>query len=128
LKPKPSELLSANIKPTLYKALIRSITTYASPAWEFTANTHLLKLQRLQNKVLRTTGNFPRRTPVRELHKAFNIPYIYDYIIKLCRQEAEFIQNHDNVNVRHIGQGEARHRKHKRLKLGGGQAYGRSRV
>jgi hypothetical protein len=34
--------------------------TYASPTWEFAANTHLLKLQRLQNKVLCTTGNFPR--------------------------------------------------------------------
>jgi hypothetical protein len=53
--------------------------TYASPAWEFAANTHLLKLQRLQNKVLLTIGNFPRCIPVRELHKAFNIPYIYDY-------------------------------------------------
>jgi hypothetical protein len=83
-----SEHLSANIKLTLYKALIRSIMTYASPAWEFAANTHLLKLQCLQNKVLRTIGNFPRRTPVRELHKAFNIPYIYDYITKLCRQQA----------------------------------------
>jgi hypothetical protein len=71
-----SEHLSANIKLTLYKALIRSIKTYASPAWEFAANTHLLKLQRLQNKVLLTIGNFPRRTPVQELHKAFNIPYI----------------------------------------------------
>jgi hypothetical protein len=46
-----------------------------------------LKLQRLQNKVLRTIGNFPRRTPVRELHKAFNIPFIYDYITKLCRKK-----------------------------------------
>jgi hypothetical protein len=53
--------------------------TYACPAWEFAANTHLLKLQRLQNKVLRTIGNFPRHTPVCELHKAFNIKYIYDY-------------------------------------------------
>jgi hypothetical protein len=52
--------------------------TYAFPAWEFAANNHLLKLQRLQNKVLSTIGNFPRHTPVRELHKAFNIPYIYD--------------------------------------------------
>jgi hypothetical protein len=60
--------------------------TYASPAWEFAANTHLLKLQRLQNKVLGTIGNFPRRTPFRELHKAFNIPYIYDYVTTLCRQ------------------------------------------
>jgi hypothetical protein len=31
-----------------------------------------------------------------------------------------------NPNVRNIGQGEAQHRKYKRLKLGGGQAYDRS--
>jgi hypothetical protein len=51
----------------------------------------LLKSQRLQNKVLRTIGNFPRRTPVRELHVAFNILYVYDCITKLCRQQAEVI-------------------------------------
>jgi hypothetical protein len=62
---------------------------------------NLLKLQHLQDKVLRTIGNFPRRTQVRELHKAFNIPYIYIYIRKLCRQQAE---NHGNANVRNIGQ------------------------
>jgi hypothetical protein len=38
----------------------------------------------------------------------------------------EVIQNHDNENVRNIGQGEARYRKYKMLKLGGGQAYDRS--
>jgi hypothetical protein len=42
--------------------------TYASPDWEFAADIHLMKLQRLQNKVLRTIGNYPRRTPVRDLH------------------------------------------------------------
>jgi hypothetical protein len=42
-----------------------------------------------------------------------------DYFILL----SEVIQNHENVNVRNIGQGEAWHRKYKRLKLGGGQAY-----
>jgi hypothetical protein len=41
-------------------------------------------------------------------------------------QQAEVIQNHENENVRKIGQGEPRHRKYKRLKLGGGQAYYRS--
>jgi hypothetical protein len=57
---------------------------------------------------------------------AFKIPYVYDYITKLCRQQREVIQNHDNEIVRNIGQGEARHRKYKMLKLGGGQAYDRS--
>jgi hypothetical protein len=121
-----SERLSASIKLTIHKALIRSVMTYASPAWEFVRDTHILKLQYLQNKVLHTIGNFPRRTPVRELHTAFNIPYMYDFITKLCRQQAEVILNHDNENVRNIGQGEARHRKYKRLQLGGGQAYDRS--
>jgi hypothetical protein len=57
---------------------------------------------------------------------AFNIPYLYDYVTKLCRTEAEVILNRRNPNVYGIGQGEARHRKYKRLKLGGGQAYERS--
>jgi hypothetical protein len=52
----------------------------------------LSKLQGLQNKVLRTIGNFPRCTPIRDLHTAFNLPYVYDYITKLCRQQAEVIQ------------------------------------
>jgi hypothetical protein len=70
--------------------------TYACPASEFAAVNHLLKLQRLQNNVLRTIGNFPMRTPVRDLHMTFKLPY--------------------------IGQGEPSHRKYKRLELGGDQA------
>jgi hypothetical protein len=48
---------------------------------------------------------------------------VYHHITKLCRQQAEVIQNHENEHVPSIRQGEARHRKYKRLKLGGGQAY-----
>jgi hypothetical protein len=81
--------------------------TYTCPAWEFAADTYLLKFQRLQKIVLRATGNFPRRTPVRQLRVAFKIPYVYDFITKLCRKQAEVIQNHVNPNVRNIGQGEA---------------------
>jgi hypothetical protein len=54
------------------------------------------------------------------MHKVFHIPYVYDYITKSCRQQAEVIQNHENETVRYIGQGEALHRKYERLKLGGG--------
>jgi hypothetical protein len=44
---------------------------------------------------------------VQIIPKAFHIPYVYDYITKSCRQQAEVIQNHENENVRYIGQGEA---------------------
>jgi hypothetical protein len=52
------------------------------------------------------------------MHEAFQIPYVYDYITKSCRQQAEVTQNHENENVRYMG-----HRKYKRLKLGGGHVY-----
>jgi hypothetical protein len=82
----------------------------------------------MQNKILRTTGNFQKCTPARDLHIAFNLLYVYDYThkTKLCRRQAEVIQNHENEHVRSIGQGEARHRKYRRLKLGSSQAYDRS--
>jgi hypothetical protein len=48
---------------------------------------------------------------------------VYDYITKSFRQQAEVIQNHENENVRYIGQGKAQHRKYKRLKLGGSHVF-----
>jgi hypothetical protein len=61
--------------------------TYACPTWEFAADTHLMRLQRLQNRVLRAIGNLDRRTPVRDLHLAFKIRYVHDYITELCRRQ-----------------------------------------
>jgi hypothetical protein len=107
-----TESLRSNIKRNLHKALIRSVITYACPALKLAADTYLLKLQRLQNKVLRTIAHFPSCTKVRGLHTAFNLPYLYHYTTKLCRQRAEVIQNHENEYVRCTGKGEVRHRRY----------------
>jgi hypothetical protein len=52
--------------------------TYACPTWEYAADAHHLKFQRLQNRALLATGDLDRCTPVRELYVAFKIPYVYD--------------------------------------------------
>jgi hypothetical protein len=59
-----SDRLSTGSKLTFHEALIRSIMTYACPAWEFAAyiHTYLMKFQRLQNKVIRNTGKFLRNS------------------------------------------------------------------
>ncbi|KAJ4426224.1 hypothetical protein ANN_27035 [Periplaneta americana] len=44
---------------TMYKALIRSVITYAAPAWEFAAVSHLRKLQVVQNQVIRLITHLP---------------------------------------------------------------------
>jgi hypothetical protein len=53
-----SRRLSSNIELTLYKALIRSVITYACPTLEYAAGAHLLKMHRLQNTVLCAIGIF----------------------------------------------------------------------
>jgi hypothetical protein len=117
-----SELLSTNIKVTYQKGLVRSVL----PHQRIRTDTYVLKWQRRQNDVLRITGNFARCVSAHDLHMAIVLPHIYDYITKLCRQQAEVIRNHDNEHVCTIGQSEARHRKYKRLELVGDQVDDRS--
>jgi hypothetical protein len=46
---------------------------YACPTWEYAEGAHSVKLQRVQNWVLRAIRNSDKRTPVRELHMTFRI-------------------------------------------------------
>jgi hypothetical protein len=87
-----------------------------------------LKIAVPAKKVFHVFGYFARCISVHDFHMALNIPHVYNYITKLCRQQAEVIQNHDNEHICTIGQGKARHRKYKRLELGGGKVYDRSRA
>jgi hypothetical protein len=90
------ERLSVGAKLIIYKALIRSMLTYACPAWEFAADSYLLKLQLLQNRALLTTGNLSRHNPICDLHRSFKITYIYDYVTQICRRQVSVIRNYDN--------------------------------
>jgi hypothetical protein len=90
---------------------------YVCSIWEVAVETHLLKLLRVQNKILPATDNSPRRILIRDLHVTFEVARIYYYIRKVFRQQVEGIQNRENVNVRHTGQGEIQHRICRRLKL-----------
>jgi hypothetical protein len=65
-----SEQLCTTIKLTTDKALARSVITYACLAWEFSVDTQLMKLQRLENEVLSIRGKFPRSTLIRSMHMA----------------------------------------------------------
>jgi hypothetical protein len=79
-----SESLSANIKLILLKALIRSVMTYACPVWKFEADNHILKLQYLRKKIFHIIGKFSSYTTACGFHTAFNLPYVYSYVTKLC--------------------------------------------
>jgi hypothetical protein len=73
------------------------------------------------NEEQRFLWSVPKCYKRNKLGAAVSLPYVYDYITKFCKQQAEVIQNHENEHVPDVGQGEARHRKYKRLKRGGGK-------
>jgi hypothetical protein len=56
------------------------------------------------------------------METVFSVGPVPGYITRIPDQ-LEVIQNHEIAYVRNIGQGEPRHRKYKRLKIGGGQVY-----
>jgi hypothetical protein len=33
------------------------------------------------------------------MHVAFQVPYVYNYIQKICRRQAKIIHNHEDENV-----------------------------
>jgi hypothetical protein len=53
------------------------------------------------------------------MHTGFQIPNVYDYLAKLCKEETQVIKNVENAHIRKIAKGESLHRKYKRFKLGG---------
>jgi hypothetical protein len=93
--------LNTNIK--VHRVQIKSVVIYACPTCVYAANAYGLKYQRLQNTVLGAIGNLDRCTPVRKLRMTFKIPYIYDYVTKLCRTRTEVILKNANPNVRVTG-------------------------
>lgn len=70
----PKSKLSLCNKKLIYASLIRPIMAYASPVWSTAANSHTIKLNILQNKILKMIFKLPRRTPT------YLLPSITDFI------------------------------------------------
>jgi hypothetical protein len=115
-----SESLSTDITLTLHKALIGSVMIYAYCAWELALDTCLLKLQRLQNKVLQTIKNVARCISARDFYTALNHPYAEDYIIKLCSNKQKSYNIMRMIMFEVSDKAKPDRENVKRLKLGGG--------
>jgi hypothetical protein len=95
-----------------------------APPGKFGADIHLLKLQRLQNKVLLTAGNFPSRASIPDLHVAFKIPYVCMTSLQnyAGREQKSYKITKMQIFLNAV-QGEAQNRKYNGIKLDGDLAY-----
>lgn len=75
--------LNSNNKLLIFKSALRPIFTYACPIFSTIANTHIQKLQRTQNKILKMIFDLPWCTPTSELHNDNEIELVQDHINRL---------------------------------------------
>ena len=75
--------LNTENKMLLFKTALRPIYAYASPILTTIANTHINKLQIMQNKILKMILNLPWYTPTALLHEQNNIELVKDFITRL---------------------------------------------
>ena len=76
--------LSLKNKLAVYKQIIYPVIEYAVPVWECCARTHKLKLQRVQNKVLKMVLNVPGWTRSSEVHELAEVKMLDQKIQEKC--------------------------------------------
>ena len=100
------ELLAQVIDPNkilLYKLLLRSTITYAAPVWSCTSVTNYRHLQVYQSKCLRVIGDFPRRTPISNLHSHLQMIVIRQFIYHLTDKFFVSCPAYPNPIIRNTG-------------------------
>lgn len=79
-------LLSIPNKMLLYKSIFRAILSYGIPVWHDCAKTHLLRLQRVQNKCLKLIFKLPFFYSTKKLHQLAKIESFTEFSIKLIEK------------------------------------------
>lgn len=94
--------LSINNKNLLFKTVIRPIMSYSSAVWYKAAKTNIRKLQRIQNKNLKTIFQLPWRYPTSELHKETGYEMFNEHINRLTEKFLSNCRQSDNTLIRLI--------------------------
>ena len=103
--------LSLKVKLLMYNIMIRSILTYGAPTWCSTKPTHLKKIQRLQNRLLRQISNSPRYLRTYIIHRQLNQPTIHEFFDKITDKYYNKVDAHSNrlITTSHVAARKVHH-------------------
>ena len=87
----------------LYKLLLLSMITNAAPVRSTTSQTNYRPLQVYQSKCLRVIEDFPRRTPISNLHAHLQMIPIRQFIYHLTHRFFVSCPAHPNPLIHNIG-------------------------
>ncbi len=99
-----SDNISEKTKIIIYKACIRSILTYAAPVWLPINNEKWIKLQIIQNKVIRHALKLPRNTPIKTLNEEAELELIKEFCLRITEKHFATSRNINNSYIQEIGE------------------------
>ncbi|KFM65874.1 putative RNA-directed DNA polymerase from transposon BS, partial [Stegodyphus mimosarum] len=94
--------LNIKVKKMLYISLIRPILLYAVPAWAAANKTERLKIDVLQNKILRSIVNAPWFVRNSQIHSDLGIEPIHNQILITAHNFFEAIKNSPYAAIRQL--------------------------
>jgi hypothetical protein len=97
-----SSKLCLKNKMAVYKQIIYPALEYAVPVWKDCAQTHKLRLQRVQNKILKMILNLPPWTRTSEVHEIANMDALEAKFTNYCTQYGERCSNSIHAIIREL--------------------------
>lgn len=91
--------LSLENKLAVYKTIVKQIWTYGIPFWRTAAKSHIVKLESMQSKILKTIADAPWYIRNKELQKGLQVPAIVEEIEKYSKKHEERITSRSNELV-----------------------------
>jgi len=88
--------LSIENKLLLYKPILKPIWIYGIPFWVTASNSNIQKLERYQDKVIRTIVNAPWYISNKVLHADRKVPTVREEITKFSVKYRDKITTHPN--------------------------------
>ena len=94
--------LNLKNRMAVYRQIIYPAIEYAVPVWKDCARTHKLKLQRIQNKILKMILNLPRWARTAEVHERACLDYLDITFQRYCLKYGERCSNSEHVIVQNL--------------------------
>jgi len=110
LRPLMTSNLPRRLKLLIYKTYIRPQMTHAAPAWAFTPNYIMDRLQAVQNRALRVIGGYDYYTRITKIHFDTEIPMLRAYIKHLAQNFYKNAKLSTNSYINRLGRTARSHR------------------
>lgn len=94
--------LSIDNKLLVYKSILKPVWMYGLQLWGSASNSSIIRIQRMQNIILRTISNVPWYVTNAEIHEHLGMPTVKEELTKVKTGYRDRLEAHPNTLARQL--------------------------